>query len=86
MDSEFIKLELFPKLKLDNDKINDSIDYNIDDTVPKIPDSFFEESILDNDLTRKLKNIVDNWNWRVEFFLKWGIVRMFYNSWNITNF
>ena len=59
MDSEFIKLEFFPKLKLDNDNtINDSNDNN-DNIVPKIPDSFFEEPILDNDLTRKLKKIIE---------------------------
>ena len=59
MDFEFIKLELFPQLKLDNDKLdNDKVNTNIDDTIPKIPDSFFEEPIVDNELTRKLKDIM----------------------------
>jgi len=60
MDSEFVKLELFPQLKLDNDKTdNDEISNNINgDVVPKIPDSFFEEPIIDDDLTKKLKDII----------------------------
>jgi len=61
MDYEFIKLELFPQLKLDGDKIdNKEVNNNIgDDTaIPKIPDSFFKEPIVDDDLSKKIKDII----------------------------
>ncbi len=56
MDSEFIRLELFPPLKSDVD--SGECNESSSNLVPKIPDSFFNEPIVDNDLTKKLKNIM----------------------------